>query len=180
LVAAPLTQEAFAQRQTRLKEQERLEQRPLSDTQRELMAWTIYLTIIPDLSFEQAFILARTRWQIELLFKLWKSHAAILRSRSADPVRQFCEGLGKLLGVLLAHWTLLVAGWEMDSVSAFDALAICRKHIGLLQRALQRQWLFEDFFAILQEQLVLAPRRSRRQKAPLAFQLWERFEAIFP
>jgi hypothetical protein len=180
LVAAPLSQEALAQRQARLKEQARLDQRPLSTAQSDLMAWTIYLSNIPDLSFEQAFILARTRWQIELIFKLWKSHASILRSRSADPVRQFCEGLGKLLGVMIAHWTLLVAAWEMDCVSSLDALQIFRKQVSLLQRALQRPILFDEFFAVLQEQLALAPRRSRRQKVPLAFQLWERFEAIFP
>jgi hypothetical protein len=179
LVAAPLSQDALRQRQARLKEQARLDQRPLSAAQSDLMTWTIYLSNIPDLSFEQAFILARTRWQIELIFKLWKSHAAILRSRSADPVRQFCEGLGKLLGVLIAHWTLLVAAWEMDRLSSLDALQIFRKQLSLLQRALQRPQLFEEFFAILQEQLALAPRRSRRLKVPLAFQLWERFEANF-
>jgi hypothetical protein len=180
LVAAPLSQDALNQRQARLKEQARLDQRPLSAAQTELMAWTIYLSNIPDLSFEQAFILARTRWQIELIFKLWKSHAAILRSRSADPVRQFCEGLGKLIGVMIAHWTLLLAAWEMDSVSSLDALHIFRKQVSLLQRALRRPALFDEFFAVLQEQLALAPRRSRRQKVPLAFQLWERFAAIIP
>jgi hypothetical protein len=180
LLAAPLSQEALAQRQVRLKEQARLDQRPLSAAQTDLMAWTIYLSNIPDLSFEQAFILARTRWQIELIFKLWKSHASILRSRSAEPIRQFCEGLGKLIGVIIAHWTLLLAAWEMDAVSSLDALHIFRKQVSLLQRALQRPILFAEFFAILQEQLALAPRRSRRQKVPLAFQLWERFGATFP
>jgi hypothetical protein len=180
LVAAPLSQDALAQRQGRLKEQARLDQRPPSAAQSELIAWTIYLSNIPDLSFEQAFILARTRWQIELIFKLWKSHAAILRSRSADPLRQFCEGIGKLVGVLIAHWTLLVAAWQMDCVSSLDALQIFRKQVSFLQRALQLPMLFDEFFAVLQEQLALAPRRSSRQKVPLAFQLWERFELIFP
>ena len=58
---------------------------------------------VPDLTFEQAHILASMRWQIELLFKLWKSHGKVLISCSADPIRQQCEGYAKLLGVLVAH-----------------------------------------------------------------------------
>jgi hypothetical protein len=180
LVAAPLNPDALAQRQARLNEQARLDQRPLSTAQSDLMTWTIYLSNIPDLTFEQAFILARTRWQIELIFKLWKSHAAILTSRSADPIRQFCEGVGKLIGIIIAHWTLLVADWEIDHLSALDALRILRSHLHILQRALRAALALDEFFTLLQAQLALAPRRSRRQKMPLAFQLWQRFETIFP
>lgn len=180
LVAAPLNPDALAQRQARLNEQARLDQRPLSAAQSDLMHWTIYLSNIPALTFEQAFILARTRWQIELIFKLWKSHASILTSRSADPVRQFCEGVGKLIGIIIAHWTLLVAGWAIDHLSALDALRILRSHLHILQRALRSALALDEFFSLLQTQLALAPQRSRRQKTPLAFQLWQHFETLFP
>jgi hypothetical protein len=90
LVAAPLPEAAAAQRQTRLAHDARRDQRPLSPRQIALAQWTIYLTNIPDLTFAQAHTLARTRWQIELLFKLWKSHGKVLTSRSADPIRQQC------------------------------------------------------------------------------------------
>jgi len=70
------------------------------------------------LSFDQAHTLARARWQIERLFKLWKSHGHVLRSRSANPIRQQCEGDAKLRGLLVAHWTLLVSGWPQDRLGA--------------------------------------------------------------
>lgn len=92
LVAAPLPEAAQRQRQARLKQAARRDQRPIASRQAAWANWTIYLTNIPDLNFTQAHILARTRWQIELLFKLWKSHGHILTSRSADPVRQQCQG----------------------------------------------------------------------------------------
>jgi hypothetical protein len=179
LIAAPVPPEALTKRQARLKEQARLDQRPLSQRQIDLATWTIYVTNIPDLTFEQAQCLARTRWQIELLFKLWKSHAKILRSRSADPIRQQCEGYAKLLGILVAHWMLLVAGWEHDRLGAVDALRILRTHVPQLQRAFIYFSVFADVFHALAAELNLAPRRAYRRKTPLTFQLWYAFEESY-
>ena len=143
------------------------------------MGWTLYLTNIPDLTFEQAHTLARTRWQIELLFKLWKSHAQILTSRSADPQRQMCEGYGKLIGVIVAHWMLLVAGWQQDRLSALDALHILRHSVGLIHRAFTYFSVWAEVFADLREDLAASPRRARRGKTPLTFQLWYDFEVSY-
>lgn len=175
LRSAPLSDEALTKRQARLKEQARLDQRPLSERQQEIADWTLYLTNIPDLTFAQAHILARTRWQIEMLFKLWKSHGKVLVSRSADPIRQQCEGYAKLLGVLIAHWLLLVSGWQPHRLSSLDALRILRSHINSLHHALLQRSLFRSFFRWLNLDLVGASPRSKRRKRPLAFQLWSLF-----
>lgn len=180
LLAAPLTDEALVKRQTRLKEQARLDQRPLSAQQTNLMHWTLYLTNVPDLSFEQAHILARTRWQIELLFKLWKSHAGILKSRSADPLRQQCEGYAKLLGVLVAHWLLLATGWHHNTLGAVDALRILRTYVPLLSRAFTHAAWWPLLFDYLQVDFQAAARLSSRRDAPLAFQLWASFASLSP
>jgi len=180
LVAAPLSDEALTKRQARLKEQARLDQRPLSQRQTDLAHWTIYLSNMPDLTFSQAFILARMRWQIELLFKLWKSHAKVMVSRSADPIRQQVEGYAKLLGVLIAHWMLLVTGWQQDRLGAVDALHILRAYIPFLQRAFIHCHLFEQVFHWLTLDLLAAPPLPMRQKTPLAFQLWRSIESLSP
>lgn len=179
LRAAPLPDDALDKRRVRLKEQARLDQCPISQRQLDLMGWTLYLTNLPDVTFEQAHILARTRWQIELLFKLWKSHGQILTSRSADPERQLCEGYAKLIAMIIAHWTLLVAGWQHDRLSSLDALRILRTQVSLLQRAFTYTSLFADFFHWLRLDLEAAPRRARRRKTPLTFQLWDDFEVPF-
>jgi hypothetical protein len=178
LVASRMTPDGLEKRRARLKEQARLDQRPLSQRQVDLMQWTLYLTNIPDLTFAQAHSLARTRWQIELLFKLWKSHGQVLQSRSADPIRQQAEGYGKLLGVLVAHWTLLVAGWQHDRLSAVDALRILRTHLPLLQRAVAFLGTFADFFHWLRRDLAAGPPLSKRRKNPRTFQLWADLEAL--
>jgi hypothetical protein len=179
LVAAPLPEAAQQQRHKRLKETARLDQRPISARQSELANWTIYLTNIPRLNFTQAYTLARTRWQIELLFKLWKSHGQILTSRSADPVRQHCEGYAKLLGVLLAHWMLLVTGWHHPTLGTLDALRILRTYVPFLQRIFTDPSGFQIVFSWIVQDLAHAPRLSKRRKVPLAYQLWQQFDLGF-
>jgi len=180
LVAARIPDDAYAKRMARLQEQARLDQRPLSARQAAFARWTIYLTNIPTLTFEQAHLLARTRWQIELLFKLWKSHGQVLRARSRDPLRQQCEGYAKLLGLLVAHWLLLVSGWQHDRLGALDALRIIRTHVPVLLRAFAQAALWRLLFQWLREDLCHAAPLSKRRKAPLAFQLWQGLDLVLP
>lgn len=180
LVADRIPDDAYAKRLARLHEQARLDQRPLSPRQAAFARWTLYLTNIPDLTFEQAHLLARTRWQIELLFKLWKSHGNLLVSRSADPIRQQCEGFAKLLGVLIAHWLVLVSGGQHDDLGALDALRIVRTHVPVLMRAFLHPPLWDWLFAWLRQDFRNLPRLSRRRNQPLAFQLWQDFDLVLP
>lgn len=178
LVAAPIPDDAYRKRLARLQEQARLDQRPLSPRQAAYARWTIYLTNIPRLTFAQAHLLARIRWQIELLFKLWKSHGKVLLSRSADPVRQQCEAYAKLLGVLVAHWLLLVSGWHHHALGALDALRLVRSHVPLLMRAFTQPHLWTPLFEWLRVDFLNAAPLSKRRKVPLAFQLWQDFDLV--
>ncbi len=172
LVAAPLPEDAKTKRQARLKEEARLDQRPISKQKQALVAFTIYVTNMEGLTFPQAHTLARMRWQIELLFKLWKSHVKVLHSRSADPIRQQCEGYAKLMGAIVQHWLLLVSDWSFLETSPVDALRIVRNHTNLLLRAFHKPDLFTVFFEFVQNDLALASPPPKRGKDPTARQLW--------
>lgn len=180
LLAAPLPPDALAKRQARLKEQARLDQKPLSQAQLDLASWTLYLTNIPALTFSQAQVLARIRWQIELLFKLWKSHAKLLVSRSTLPIRQQVEGLAKFIGVILSHWFLLTTGWHYDALSPLDALRLLRTHIPALWRALPDVAAFVRVLGVLAAELARLSASSSRRQQPAAFQLWRQFDYAFP
>ena len=99
----------------------------------------------------------------------------MLRSRSADPLRQQVEGYAKRLGLLIAHWSLLVASWQPDTLGTLDALSLLRAHLPLLRRVLSFTSPFADLLFWLRLALSTAPRQKRRQK-PAAFQLWHAFD----
>jgi hypothetical protein len=172
LVAAPIAEEAKTKRLARLREEARLDQRPISKQKQALADFTIYVTNIEGLTFPQAYTLARMRWQIELLFKLWKSHVMVLHSRSADPIRQQCEGYAKLIAAIVQHWILLVSEWSFLEATALDALRIVREHTNILLRAFRNPDLLIVFFEFVQDDLVMATPPPKRGKDPSARQLW--------
>ena len=64
-----------------------------------------------QLTGQEAYDLYRVRWQIELLFKLWKQGNRLSRFGGSDPERALAEVYAKLLGAIVQHWTLLTSGW---------------------------------------------------------------------
>ena len=109
LLAAKAPPEVSAQRRRQLKDQARKKQQQPSKARLALCDWTIYVTNAPValLNRDEALILARARWQVELLCKLWKQHGGVDRWRSANPWRILCEVYAKLVAMVIRHWTLL-------------------------------------------------------------------------
>ncbi len=89
----------------------------------QLLGWTILITNVPlaRLSLEEALVLARCRWQIELLWKLWKSVGKVDTWRSAKPYRILSEIYAKLLGCLITHWLMLLECWQAPNRSMVKA-----------------------------------------------------------
>ena len=57
-------------------------------------------------------MIARIRWQVELMFKTLKSIAKIHVSRSQKPYRILSEVYAKLIAALIRHAVMLIAGWR--------------------------------------------------------------------
>jgi len=115
-------------RRAALRKQAKKKGQPVSAEALVLAGYHVLVTNAPAdlLTAEEAHELYRARWQIELLFKLWKSVAGLAASRSRNPWRVLCEVYAKLLGALCAHWFMLAAGvWEQPERSltkAFQAV----------------------------------------------------------
>jgi hypothetical protein len=95
-----------------------------------LCHWSLCITNLNphQLSLDEALVLLRLRWQIELLFKLWKSQASLTSWRSAHPERILCEVFAKLLMVVVQHWLLLIGCWNAPDRSLVKAAQTIRKH----------------------------------------------------
>jgi hypothetical protein len=78
-----------------------------------LCDWTILVTNVPGelLTPEEAVVLYRARWQIELLFKRWKSRDRVALLRGSTVARQMVGVWARLLAALVRHWLVVTAAW---------------------------------------------------------------------
>ena len=85
-------------------------QQTISEETLRLADWTILITDAPAkrLSFEGALVLLGERWQMELLYKLWKQEGLVDEWRTGNPWRVLCELYAKLIGLLLQHWFIVL------------------------------------------------------------------------
>ena len=103
-----------------------------------LCDWNIMVTNASEhlLSLKEAGTLAKLRWQIELLFKLWKSHGQVDKSKSQKPWRILTEVYAKIIGLIIQHWLLLTRLWIYPDKSLVKAAQIVRKQAVLIAAAL--------------------------------------------
>jgi hypothetical protein len=131
LLASRVPQEVADQRRQRIKENYQKKGRQPSEKLLRLADWTIVLTNISSalLSLNEALLLLKVRWQIEILFKLWKKYLSIDEWNSKNPWRILTEIYVKLLTALLFHWTTLFDFWKHPDRSLFKAVLIFQKYI---------------------------------------------------
>lgn len=120
-----------SERRRKLKRKYEKMGKTVSQTALTLCDWTILVTNAPEekVSFEDAFILFRTRWQIELLFKLWKSEGKIDEWRSKNAWRCLCELYAKLIAMLLQQWCFTATIWSDPARSLTKASRTLRTHL---------------------------------------------------
>jgi hypothetical protein len=173
LVAVRVPPTVAEERRRRLRQRARQRGGTPSRKELTLCDWTVYVTTAPPdlLSLEEALALGRIRWQIELVFKLWKSQLKVDEWRSAKPWRILCELYAKLLGALLQHWILVTTGWNQPDRSAFKAAQVIRSCSRLLLSGLKRSDLWEDTLLAIRRTLEGGCRLNKRRKAPSSYQL---------
>ena len=143
-----------------------------------LCDWTILVTNLPSETFtpDDILCLQRLRWQIELLFKLWKSDLSLDEWRSQLPHQILSEVYAKLLLALIQHWLLLLGCWQHENRSLVKAAKVLRKHAFHILAALP------DFSRLLRTLRLILPTLARctvqkRKTRPATFQLLGR---VFP
>lgn len=154
--------------------------KPVSDKSLKLANWAVLCCNIPHemLSLEEGFVLMRARWQIELIFKLWKSHGYIDEWRTENPWRILCEVYAKLIVMLIQHWILLAGCWQYPDRSLFKAAKTIQNHAMNLACAFASGRLKRLYEAleIIQRCLSVGCRINKRKKNPHTYQLLLAFD----
>ena len=112
LIAQRIPDEALKQRQEQLKRWESKQQKQASAMKWALLGWSIYVTNAnpEQLSTEEVVLMIRVRWQIELLFKLWKDVIDIDDWRTEHVWRILCEVYAKFIACIIQHWLMISGG----------------------------------------------------------------------
>ena len=139
-----------------------------------LTGWTLLVTNAPPekLTLEDALVLLRVRWQIELLFKLWKQHGRIDEWRSQKPWRILTEVYAKLVAMVLQHWIFLVGVWHYPDRSLVKASLVVRQHATSLACAFAEHGTqaLQKAVRILRRCLSVGTRLNKRKKKPSTYQ----------
>jgi hypothetical protein len=156
------------QRRARIRKDAVRRGKPASAAKLELAAWTLYVTNVPaeKLSVVEALALARARWQIELLFKLWKEHGLLDEWRSDQPWRMVCEIFAKLVGLVIQHWVLLVSQWQHVHRSLRKAAPKLRQHVLHLASVLSSVVQVVAVLRLIQRCLAVGCRIHKSRQTP--------------
>jgi hypothetical protein len=140
-----------------------------------LCAWTVMVTnLAPEqVSPPEALLLLRLRWQIELLFKLWKQSFALTAWHTHQPQQILTEVFAKLLLAVVQHWLLLLGCWGELDRSLFKAVLVLRKHAFQLAAILPTLSLLVPTLHTICRTLTRCSIRKRKAR-PATFQLLER------
>lgn len=173
LLAVKVPPEVAAERRRRIKEQARSKGQKISHDRLALADWTLLVTNLPypRLTLDEALLLARLRWQIELLFKLWKSKGQIATWRTRNPWRIVCELCAKLIAMVFQHWFFLLGNWSLPARSWLKATYTVRQHAIVLAVALPVRKQLMHALQILANCLGQGCRINKSRKTPRHYQL---------
>ena len=180
LLATRVPQEVADQRRRRLRAAARDKGRMVSAAQLALCAWTILVTTVSPacLTLHEALVLARTRWQSELLFKRWKSQLRVDEWRSANPWRILTAVYAKLLAALVQHWLVLVGCWQQPDRSLVKASQTIQAHAFHLAAAFNADATLCLALQTLARCLATTGRLTKRHAAPSTTQLLFAHDAV--
>lgn len=173
LLMQRVPQEVADQRRRRIRKAAREKGQMPSAAALALADWTLLLTNIPPemLTLSEALVLAKVRWQIELVFKLWKSHGKIDEWRTAKPARILCEVYAKLLAMVIQQWLFIVGCWAYPDRSLVKAAQVVREQAAEMASARARLDRLQETLKALQDILTGTARMNTRSKDPNTYQL---------
>lgn len=162
-----------AKRRARVRKKAAKSGHRLSAARLALCDWTVVATNLPaaKATLEEAMVLLGVRWQLELLFKSWKSAGLGLgTSRSRNVWRVLCEVYAKLLAAVVRQWAVLAGGGGGVERSVIRVGRIVQRFARDLLRALDDAGALSDLVRRLGGLLQRHGRVNRRATRPATHQ----------
>jgi hypothetical protein len=137
----------------------------------------VYIQDSTSIGLPEALAIMGCRWQIELLFKLRKSHGQVDQSRSEQPWRILTEVYAKLLAMVGQHRLFLVGHWSLFDRSLFKAAKVVRSHAMHLATHIGSAAQLEQVITTIGRCLLTGCRINKSRTAPRTYQRLKALEA---
>ena len=118
----------------------------------------------------EATVLYRARWQIELLFKRWKSQGLAAALIGSTDVRKMVGVWSRLLACVIQHWLLVTLAWGDVRISLDKAGKFIRDSANRIPAALNQSLDLIQVLMDITKCIEKACRRNKRKK-PGTFEL---------
>jgi hypothetical protein len=176
VLAVRVPQEVADRRRHKARQTAQRKGRTPSKRHFELMNWSVFLTNVPvqRLTVPQALSLYPVRWQIELIFKLWKSHCALDRIAGLRRTRILVELYAKMIGIVITQFILAPLRWGERELSPVKAQRIIRHHALRLAQSLADLAHLLKRLSKLMARCSKVARKDKRRKRLSTYQKLER------
>ena len=178
LVAVRCPKSVAERKKRKLLKKSKKRGRQPSAQQLQLCEWLVLVTNLApeDFSAEALWTLYRVRWQIELVFKRWKSVLGLGHSLArTNRYRELTELYAKLLGCLVTHWGSLLRAGVLTKLSLHQILKRVKRAMGSLKDSWDESnpQIVEGVLRKLAKQLNKLKPRPKRKKKPGTIELLE-------
>lgn len=143
-----------------------------------LLGWTLFLTNASPsmLSVAQVACLYRVRWQIELIFKLWKSYCGLKAIGRWRKDHTLTELYAKMIGIVLIHFIIAPLRipddvWSGREISAIQVRKLLARFAVRFNLCLFDAVAFVDLLRQLFDQIEQFGLKQKRRKKPNVCQL---------
>lgn len=176
LIALRLPKEVAAERRRQAKKKAKADgRRPTPPAHRlALLDWAIFVTNVPPdlLSVEQVTLIYRLRWQIELIFKVWKSCGKLKEIGQFRVERVLCQLYARLVALVLFHFLIAPTIALHKDLSLTKAFSLLKRQALRLIDALAKNG--NQLVAALKKidrDLLRLGRMDKRKKKPSTYHL---------
>lgn len=181
LIAVRVPQEKASRRRQKAVEKAQKHGRVPSQDYLEMQDWNVFVTNCEadQLTWKEVIILYRARWQVELLFKLWKSHNGLaLHKPGASAEQQLAVIYAKLIAIIVQHWILISTSWGNIDRSLMKAADVLQDWITSIVDVLEDRVRLTSVLKKAMTVIEAVARIRKRSAHPSLFQLLETPELL--
>lgn len=180
LIAWKVPEEQANRRRQRVRKDAAKRRRQPTEAALKACEWTFLITNVPEeeLSVKEVIVLYRARWQIELLFKRWKSIGLIDVLSGKNDVEVMVRFWTKLCAALIQHWLTIMVAW--NSTSCFSLARVAMQISGHVEALLDALAIGNDVVQVLERFSRSVKRICQRDKRskPGTFELLQNPELL--